>query len=153
MRAHTPRVMKLALELVLSVALVLMGVALGGFPAWGEKNYGRKWNLQNSEGRRVLIRHIYEVYPMIESIRKFAESNKRAPSESELLAVGSLSDAYLDAMFAGKNAWYYSIGGPGSLEFGLYLKLNWDASLNFDSSSDQWTYDPGDGRPLTALHP
>jgi hypothetical protein len=37
--------------------------------------------------------------------------------------------------------------------FWLYLKLNWDAALRYESASRQWSFDPGDGRKGTSIQP
>lgn len=36
---------------------------------------------------------------------------------------------------------------PEDDHYRFYLKLGWDPSLLYDSQTNTWTFDPGDGRP------
>lgn len=153
MSYRTSKNLKVVVLLGSWVVLGLIGFVVGAFPCWMENSIGRRWDLQNSEHRRDLHRHIYEAYPALEAVRDYIGLNKRAPSEQEFLVLSALSDAYRDSVFAGRRPWCYLSEGAESVEYKFYLKLNWDASLIFDSLINEWTYDPGDGGFIVVLNP
>lgn len=131
------------LSLALNVVLVALMLTFG-LPWLSEQIGGRKYELTVAKDLTALRKMIYQCDPLLQALGKHHQIHSSYPKDlkevafpyphyfQEIISVGIAS-----------NPIYYSAEhGSG---FRLHLKLNWDASLSYDSADRKWTYDPGDG--------
>jgi hypothetical protein len=141
----------LILSLVTNLALASLVVTFG-LPWLSERIGGRKYNPAVARDLNTLRRLIYQSEPLHQALEKDRQMHSWYPKElkevsfqyphynQEVIAVG-MPD----------NPIYYSAEhGSG---YRLYLKLNWDASLSYDSADRKWIYDPGDGSEGAEIEP
>lgn len=141
----------LNLSLALNVALIALMLTFG-LPWLAEQIGGRKYDLTVAKDLTALRRMIYQCDPLLQALEKHHQIHSSHPKElkgiafphphyfQEIIAVGMTS-----------NPIYYSAEhGSG---FRLHIKLNWDASLSYDSADRRWAYDPGDGSKGADIEP
>ena len=136
--------------LVLSlIANVIAAIFL--LPHLSDRIVGHRYDLSKREDVTTLRRLIYQSEPLRLALECYREAHSAFPDD-----LGKLSFSFpnyktevIDSD-ARINALVYVLDGKG---YRLYVKLNWDASLDYESIQKEWRYDPGDGSDVISLTP
>jgi hypothetical protein len=142
-------------HLNLSLAFKLAVVALlltFGFPMLSEMIGGRKYAPSQAGDLSALRRLIYQCEPLHQALENHRQVHSSYPKELKELSFPYLHyEQEVIAVGMSKNPIYYTAEhGSG---YRLHLKLNWDASLSYDSADREWVYDPGDGSKIADIEP
>lgn len=90
----------------------------------------------------------YQATPLLEAIKEFQAEHGVTPEFSQLKDSPRLTVAYRATCLNVGGGWAYI--RQDERNFRLYLKLNWDAMIRYDSATHVWKYDLGDGTgPIT----
>jgi hypothetical protein len=141
----------LILSLVTNLALASLMVTFG-LPWLSESVGGPKYDPTEAGDLNALRKLIYQCEPLLQALEKHHEIHSSYPKDLKQVTF-PYSHYYQEAIDIGmtNNPIYYSAEhGSG---YRLYLKLNWDASLFYDSADQEWTYDPGDGSEVADIDP
>lgn len=141
----------LILSLVTNLALSSLVVTFG-LPWLSERIGGRKYDPSQAADLSALRRLIYQCEPLHQALENHRQVHSSYPKElKELSFPYPHYEQEVIAVGMSKNPIYYTAGhGSG---YRLYLKLNWDASLSYDSADREWIYDPGDGTKIADIEP
>ncbi len=141
----------LILSLVANLALASLVVTFG-LPWLSERIGGRKYDPTQAEDLKSLRKLIYQCEPLLQALEKHRQIHSSYPKDLKGVSF-AYPHYYQEAVAVGmtNNPIYYSAEhGSG---YRLYLKLNWDASLSYDSADRKWIYDPGDGSEGADIEP
>ena len=96
-----------------------------------------------------MARHVaYVATPLLDAVAAFRTAHGgKIPSLEDLMSSSLLSSAYKTTCLYNFNAeWVYVPEDDN--DFSLYKKLGWDPGLRYDSKTNVWKYDPGDGTDM-----
>ena len=141
----------LILSLVINLAFASLVVTFG-FPRLSEMIGGRKYDPSQAGDLSALRSLIYQCEPLHQALENHRQVHSSYPKElKELSFPYPHYEQEVIAVGMSKNPIYYTAEhGSG---YRLYLKLNWDASLSYDSADRKWMYDPGDGSEGAHIDP
>jgi hypothetical protein len=137
-------------NLLLVFSLVANGVAAWWLaPSITGSIGGPKYDLSKPDDLTALRRLIYQCAPLLQTLDGLHHAKSKYPGHLNEVSFSpphykqEMIDSYLVT---------YGLSEDRS-SFWLHLKLNWDATLRFESASRQWSFDPGDGRKGTLIQP
>lgn len=141
----------LILSLVTNLALASL-VLTFGLPWLSERIGGRKYDPTEARDLNALRKLIYQCEPLLQALEKHRQIHSWYPKElKEVSFPYSHYEQEVIAVGMTNNPIHYSADhGSG---YRLYLKLNWDASLFYESADRKWIYDRGDGSKVADIEP
>ncbi|MCX6854082.1 MAG: hypothetical protein NTV80_04160 [Verrucomicrobia bacterium] len=136
----TQRFSSWMLWVILVITLLMLAAALlAGLGSY----YGWRRYADTPEDHRELRLMIYRCHPLLSALAQYRSEKGATPvnlKELKLPYVHYREDVI--ALGSDHPIYYHSDSGT---HFNLYVKMGWDAGLQYDSADEQWAYDPGDG--------
>lgn len=130
------------------VVVFVFGILAAQVPGCMDSFAGPRYDPKNPADLARLRRFAYEATPLLEAIKEFQAAHGTTPTPAQLADLPRLTAAYKATCLNGIPGWTYL---PAGGDFGLDLKLGWDPSLQYDSATHVWKYDPGDGTGPTTI--
>lgn len=141
----------LILSLVTNLVLASLVVTFG-LPWLSERIGGRKYDPAQAGDLNALRKLIYQCEPLHQALEKHRQMHSWYPKDLKEVSFPypHYEQEVIEVGMTNNPIHYIADHGSG---YRLYLKLNWDAFLSYDSADRKWIYDPGDGSETADIEP
>lgn len=133
----------LALNIVAAVFLLSMLM---------ERIGGKRYDPTKPRDLGELRRIIYSAKPLLVAVEKYHQQHRAYPDELDVLTKELDEEHYLEEMRSLGVPRVSSVR-PEGRGYQIYIKLGWDPALFYDSTENEWIYEPGDGSDTTVIEP
>jgi hypothetical protein len=110
----------------------------------------KRFNPAHSSDLAELHSIIAAAQPLMKSLEKHRQQKGKYPSKLHETGFGTI-DQKQEITLMGKYAMFYNTENGTAYQF--HVKLSWDPYLEFDTQTNAWIFDPGDGSPRTTILP
>ena len=141
--------MKKILPFLDSTAAFFIGIGLGLLAAHVPNCVDNLFGKSPEENLVHFRRLGYEATPLLNAIAAFRTTHGKVPTLDELKSSSLLSVAYKSTCMNGHLGWDYA--PDHDQDFRLSLKVGLDESIRYDSKTNTWKYDRGDGSIPTVI--